>query len=460
MTAYLVAVLIVVLIYLLLSLGLTIQYGLTGLINFGLVGFFAIGAYVSALLAMNGVPLVALVPRREHRRGACRLADRIGRAAAARRLFRDRHARLFRDRPARHRQRILADQRRARHHRRARPVPGCRQRPRRSSPLACCSPSMWPSFFVLHRIVKSPFGRALEAVRDDETALTALGKSPSRFKIEVLILGSALAGLAGAFYGHYVTYIVPDQFVPLTTFYIWMAVIIGGVGRVSGADRRNGPAHRPARRLALPARPHPGHSRRRNGVGAHRRGRAAADPVHDLSPAGSARGFHQAMTLEIRNISASLGGVQILKDITLQCARGRHHRADRPERRGQVDAVQRDLGLSGASRRAKSGSAGACLDGPAPAERARAGHGAHLSGAARIPPPDGARKSLCRGARPARRAPDQPAGAAGARSRARARDPRARPKPFCDFLSLERSRTCRRASFPAARRSCWSSAAS
>ena len=67
MTAYLVAVLIVVLIYLLLSLGLTIQYGLTGLINFGLVGFFAIGAYVSALLAMKGVPLVALVPRRQRR---------------------------------------------------------------------------------------------------------------------------------------------------------------------------------------------------------------------------------------------------------------------------------------------------------------------------------------------------------------------------------------------------------
>jgi branched-chain amino acid transport system permease protein len=88
---------------------------------------------------------------------------------------------------------------------------------------------------LLHHIVKSPFGRALEAVRDDEVAFTALGKSPSRFKIQVLILGSALAGLAGAFYGHYVTYIVPDQFVPLTTFYIWMAVIIGGVGRVSGA---------------------------------------------------------------------------------------------------------------------------------------------------------------------------------------------------------------------------------
>jgi branched-chain amino acid transport system permease protein len=57
MAAYLVAVSIVVLIYLLLSLGLTVQYGLTGLINFGLIGFFAIGAYTSALLALKGVPL-------------------------------------------------------------------------------------------------------------------------------------------------------------------------------------------------------------------------------------------------------------------------------------------------------------------------------------------------------------------------------------------------------------------
>ena len=42
----------------LLALGLTLQYGRTGLINFGHVGFFAIGAYTSALLAMQGVPMI------------------------------------------------------------------------------------------------------------------------------------------------------------------------------------------------------------------------------------------------------------------------------------------------------------------------------------------------------------------------------------------------------------------
>ena len=56
MSAYLVAIAILTLIYVLLALGLTLQFGLTGLINFGHVGFFAIGAYTSALLTLNGWP--------------------------------------------------------------------------------------------------------------------------------------------------------------------------------------------------------------------------------------------------------------------------------------------------------------------------------------------------------------------------------------------------------------------
>ena len=60
-------------------------------------------------------------------------------------------------------------------------------------------------------------------------------KDPARFKVQVLMIGAALAGVAGAFYAHYITYIVPEQFVPLVTFYVWMAMIMGGVGRISGA---------------------------------------------------------------------------------------------------------------------------------------------------------------------------------------------------------------------------------
>jgi branched-chain amino acid transport system permease protein len=96
--------------------------------------------------------------------------------------------------------------------------------------LACAAAAL-----MLRRIARSPFGRVIEAIRDNEDALKALGKDPARFKLQVMMLGSALAGIAGAFYGHYITYLSPDQFVPLVTFYAWMAMIMGGVGRVSGA---------------------------------------------------------------------------------------------------------------------------------------------------------------------------------------------------------------------------------
>ena len=57
MEAYLIAIAIGVLIYMLLAFGLSLHYGFTGLVNFGHVGFFAIGAYASALLSLKGVPV-------------------------------------------------------------------------------------------------------------------------------------------------------------------------------------------------------------------------------------------------------------------------------------------------------------------------------------------------------------------------------------------------------------------
>jgi branched-chain amino acid transport system permease protein len=234
MTAYLLAVLIVILIYLLLSLGLTLQYGLTGLINFGIVGFFAIGAYVSALLSMQGVPLVLSFIAASAIAGLA--AWPIGLIAL--RLRDDYFAIVTLGFSETIRLAIANEAWLTNGVRGITGVPALFQNAGQFAPIVTAAVLLAVNIAIilmLHRIVKSPFGRALEAVRDDETALTALGKSPARFKIEVLILGSALGGLAGAFYGHYVTYIVPDQFIPLTTFYIWMAIIIGGVGRVSGA---------------------------------------------------------------------------------------------------------------------------------------------------------------------------------------------------------------------------------
>lgn len=234
MMAYLIAVFIVVLIYLLLSLGLTIQYGLTGLINFGLVGFFAVGAYVSALLAMSGVPLLLSFLIASAAAGLA--AWPIGLIAS--RLRDDYFAIVTLGFSETVRLVIVNEAWLTKGVHGITGVPELFQTAGKYAPIAIVCVLLTVNaavVFLLQYIVKSPFGRALEAVRDDEIALTALGKSPGRFKTDVLMLGSALAGLAGAFYGHYVTYIVPDQFVPLTTFYIWMAVIMGGVGRVSGA---------------------------------------------------------------------------------------------------------------------------------------------------------------------------------------------------------------------------------
>ena len=85
-------------------------------------------------------------------------------------------------------------------------------------------------FWAYARSSGSPFGRTIKAIRDNEVAVMALGKNPAWFKTRSLMIGAALAGLAGAFTAHYLTFIAPEQFVPLITFYVWIAIIVGGVG--------------------------------------------------------------------------------------------------------------------------------------------------------------------------------------------------------------------------------------
>jgi branched-chain amino acid transport system permease protein len=236
MTVYLVAIGIVALIYVLLALGLTLQYGLTGLINFGHVGFFAIGAYASAILATKGVPLVVCFAAAALLAGIA--AWPIGLVSLR---LRDDYFAIVTLGFSETVRLVITSEKWLTNG--VQGIPGI---PRLFADLSVGLSAQVAVLAVvlavtvlavvaMHRIVKSPFGRIIEAIRDNEDALRALGKEPARFKVQVLILGAALAGVAGAFYAHYITYIVPDQFVPLVTFYVWMAIIIGGVGRVSGA---------------------------------------------------------------------------------------------------------------------------------------------------------------------------------------------------------------------------------
>jgi branched-chain amino acid transport system permease protein len=237
MAGYLLTIAIIVGIYMLLALALDLQYGFTGLINFGLVGFFGAGAYTSALLSVKaGWPPAAGMLAAMVVSGI--LAWPLGRVAL--RLKDDYLAIVTLGFSEIVRLVIVQEQWLTYG---VQGIPGV---PRmaaalndvRASEIALLGAlivAVIGAVLILRRITHSPYGRIIQAIRDDEVAVRALGKEPARFKTQVLMIGGAIAGLAGAFYAHYMTYITPDQFLPVVTFYIWMAIIMGGVARLSGA---------------------------------------------------------------------------------------------------------------------------------------------------------------------------------------------------------------------------------
>jgi branched-chain amino acid transport system permease protein len=90
-------------------------------------------------------------------------------------------------------------------------------------------------YMLLQRTGNSPYGRVLKAIREDEEATKSLGKDTNRFKIKGFMLGCALMGLAGILFYAEQGAITPDAFRPRLTFYVWIALIIGGAGSNTGS---------------------------------------------------------------------------------------------------------------------------------------------------------------------------------------------------------------------------------
>jgi neutral amino acid transport system permease protein len=86
----------------------------------------------------------------------------------------------------------------------------------------------------LEFLVRSPWGRVLKAIREDEEIPKALGKNVFWYKLQSFMLGGAIAGLAGAFLAWQLTTIYPTNFEPLLTFNAWIIVILGGSGSNAG----------------------------------------------------------------------------------------------------------------------------------------------------------------------------------------------------------------------------------
>jgi len=88
---------------------------------------------------------------------------------------------------------------------------------------------------VLRRLVDSRVGRALLAVREDETVAGALGIDTTKYKVLAFAIGAMYAGIAGSLFAHYFTYVSPDSFGFMESATILCMVVLGGLGSIQGS---------------------------------------------------------------------------------------------------------------------------------------------------------------------------------------------------------------------------------
>ena len=236
MLSYLLFVAIITGVYALLGLGLVVIWGQSGMVNLGLAGFFALGAYASALLTtVWSVPIVL------GWLAAVVLAALIGLLVTwLTRSMRGDYLAIITLSFAEFIRLVAVNE--AWLTNSIDGIPGI------PAPFRAALGNNFNLFYLVltwaivaiayvavRRLINAPFGRVLRAIRDDDQVAAVAGKPVLSFKIQVFMLGSGLAGLAGALYAHFNAYIAPDLFTPLITIYIFLAVTAGGYTRPAGA---------------------------------------------------------------------------------------------------------------------------------------------------------------------------------------------------------------------------------
>jgi branched-chain amino acid transport system permease protein len=237
MDNYLVAMAVFAGLYALLALGLNVVWGMAGMINLGLVGFFGVGAYTSALLTRKGGAPIAM--------GLVAAAVLTAAAGAVMALT---TARLRGDYLAiitlgfSEVVRIVASNElwltNGTDGISGIPGPWRGAVPPRTFNLvflAIVVVVVALALLVCQRIRHSPYGRVLRAIRDDDQVAAVAGKRVIRFKVEAFAVSAAILGIAGALWAHYTSFVAPDVFAPLVTIYIVLALTAGGTGNNVGA---------------------------------------------------------------------------------------------------------------------------------------------------------------------------------------------------------------------------------
>jgi branched-chain amino acid transport system permease protein len=93
--------------------------------------------------------------------------------------------------------------------------------------VALCSLLVWA-------LVRSPWGRVVKAIREDEDAARSLGKNVYAYKMQALVLGGVFGSLGGTVYALGLGSVNPDQYQNANTFLAYTALILGGAARVWG----------------------------------------------------------------------------------------------------------------------------------------------------------------------------------------------------------------------------------
>ncbi|HEX6115608.1 MAG TPA: branched-chain amino acid ABC transporter permease [Solirubrobacterales bacterium] len=88
--------------------------------------------------------------------------------------------------------------------------------------------------FVMSRLQKTPWGRVMRAVREDEDAARALGKNAFAYKLQSLVIAAALGAIAGFFLALNLRFVIPDEFLPIFTFLGYAVLVLGGLANYWG----------------------------------------------------------------------------------------------------------------------------------------------------------------------------------------------------------------------------------
>jgi branched-chain amino acid transport system permease protein len=245
---YVYSIVTVIAIYGLITLALNIQFGVAGLVNFGMVAYFAVGAYTYAIVTQ---PPPSIVDKYKY---GLELSPWIGLGLGV--LAAGLFAAVTSLPVLRLREDYLAIVTFAFAQVLASvmtntselgngtlglsniTMPASESMPSENYDMAFMIVSLAilaVVFVIVSRIDRSPFGDVLKASRDDELAALALGKRVYRFRLKVFVVGGAIAGLAGVVYVWYTTLISPGLISADVTFAAFIALVIGGLGSNWGA---------------------------------------------------------------------------------------------------------------------------------------------------------------------------------------------------------------------------------